>query len=56
MIIMYGDKWYGDGVDNTVENSSVFSLTACTSCRQQGHVGSKLYTNKILQFLTGGAG
>jgi len=29
--------------------------TECTSYHQQGHVGSKQCSNKILQFLTGAA-
>jgi len=42
-----------DGVDNTVEeNSSVFYLAAVS----KGMQTVKLSTNKILQFLTGGAG
>jgi len=33
---------YGDRIFNTSEeNYSVFSLSECTSCCQQGHVGSK---------------
>ena len=33
---------YGDGAGNTVEeNSSIFSLILCASCRQQQHSGSK---------------
>jgi len=33
---------YGDGAGNTTEeNSSIFFLIQCASCRQQGHVGSK---------------
>jgi len=48
---------YGNSADNTIEeNSSIFSLSKCAGYRQQGHVGTvKLCTNKILQFLTGGA-
>jgi len=43
---------------NTVgENSSVFSLIRmCCGCRQQGTRAVKLFTNKILQFFTRGAG
>jgi len=37
-------QWYGDGVDNTVEeNSSVFPLIRM--CRQQGRAGSKTVKN-----------
>jgi len=37
-------QWYGDGVDNTVEeNSSVFPLIRL--CRQQGRAGSKTVKN-----------
>jgi len=36
--------WSGDNADNTVEeNSSIFS-SECTSCRRQGHAGSKTLT------------
>ena len=46
--------WYGDDVYNTVEeNSSVISLIEC-ECK--GVRAVKLCTNKILQFVTGGAG
>ena len=42
---------YGDNIDNTVEeNSSIFS-----QIRIYGMWAAKLCTNKILQFLTGGA-
>ena len=48
---------YGDGADNAVENSGVFSLIRIRyTCRQQGHAGAvKLCSDKILQSLTGGA-
>jgi len=50
---------YGDSVDNTVEeNSSVFSLTNLNVlvAVSKGMWAVKLCINKILQFLTGGAG
>ena len=49
----------GDGVDNTVEeNSSVFSLIRMRwlPFASKGMQAVTLCTNKILQFLTGGAG
>ena len=45
---------YGDSVDDTAEkNFSVFSLTRMRSGKYMRVV--KLCTNKVLQFLTGGA-
>ena len=35
---------------------NLFVIGYCAGGRQQGHVVSKTCTNKILQFLTGGAG
>jgi len=48
-------QWYRDSVDNTVEeNSSVFSNALVSVSK--GMRAVKLCTNKILQFVTGGAG
>jgi len=50
---------YGDSVDNTFENSSVFSLIQMhwlVVAVSKGMQAVKLCTNKILQFLTGDAG
>jgi len=49
---------YRDSVDNTVEeNYSVFSPIQMhwLPPARQGHATVELFTNKILQFLTGGA-
>jgi len=45
---------YGDGVSNTAENSSVFSLIR--SCRSKGMWAVKLVPANPLEFLNGGAG
>jgi len=54
---------YGDSVDRLEENVSVFSLISeCAGCGHltgavsKGMPAVKLCTNKIIQFLTGGAG
>ena len=48
---------YRDSVDNTVEkNSSVLSHPNVPVAITKGVQAVKLCTNKILQFLTGGAG
>jgi len=49
---------YGDSVDNTVEeNSSVpFPYLNSLVSVSKGMRAVNLFTNKILQFLTGGAG
>jgi len=40
-------EMYRDSVDKTVqENSSVFSLSECSGCCQQGHAGSKTAPGK----------
>jgi len=49
---------YGDSVDNTAEeNSSIFSPNpnALVAVSKGMRAAKKLCTNKILQFLTGGA-
>jgi len=47
---------YGDSVDNTVENFSVFSIISnAPVAASKGMRAVKLCTNKILQFLNGGA-
>ena len=48
---------YGDSADNAVdENSSVFSLIEALVALSKGMRAGRLCTNKILQFLAGGAG
>jgi len=44
--------WYGDSVDNT--QYLLFNLNVLVAVGK-GMWAVKLYTNKILQFLTGGA-
>ena len=47
---------YGDSVDNTVENFSVFSIISnAPVATSKGVRAVKLCTNEILQFLNGGA-
>jgi len=56
-VCVYCTTKYGDSVDNTVDENSglrrlLFNLVAVS----KGLRAVKLCTNKILQFLTGGAG
>ena len=57
-VILMSNLRYGDSVDNTFENSSVFSLIqmhCLVVAVSKGMWAVKLCTNKILQFLTGDA-
>jgi len=40
------------GMDMMYENSGVFSVIQTINCISKGMQASKLYSNKILQFLT----
>jgi len=51
-------RWYGDSVDNTVEKNSsrLFHNPNALVAVSKGMWAVKLCANKILQFLTEGAG
>jgi len=54
-----GVRWYTNGASNTVEensSSSVFPNLNVLVAVSKGMRAVKLCSNKILQFLTGGAG
>jgi len=50
--------WYSDGVDSTAENSSYLlpNLNAVIAVSEGMQIVKLCFSNKIFQFLTGGAG